>query len=85
MFLTSLSKGLTSNFIYTDGSAFKGENAGFDEPRMQHPDKICEEIFNSSGTNSSNYEAKAIDASLQNYLQTLQKQIYSKERHNCLL
>ena len=54
--------------IYTDGSAFKGtKNAGFGS-RIQHPDKTCEEIFNSCGTNSSNYEAeaKAIDASLQN-------------------
>ena len=54
--------------VYTDGSAFKGtKNAGYGS-RMQHPDKTCEEIFDSCGADRSNYEAeaKAIDASLCN-------------------
>ena len=45
--------------IYTDGSAFKGTmNAGYGA-RVQFPDQTREELFESCGAHSSNYEAEA--------------------------
>ena len=53
-------------------SAFKGTiNAGYGS-RIQHPDRTCDELFDSCGTHCSNFDAEAlaIEASLHHLLNT---------------
>ena len=71
--------------IYTDGSAFKGTiNAGYGA-RVQFPDQTCEELSDSCGAHSSNYEAeaKAIEASLQHISNLFSQTV--KQRNNIVI
>ena len=71
--------------IYTDGSAFKGTmNAGYGA-RVQFPDQTREELFESCGAHSSNYEAeaKAIDASLHHISNIFQQKV--KQSNNIVI
>ena len=71
--------------IYTDGSAFKGTmNAGYGA-RVQFPDQTREELFESCGAHSSNYEAeaRAIEASLHHISNIFTEKV--KPRNNIVI